>query len=362
MDNIANGIMDFFQGGAAEVMRRLPEIDGKVGLGFDLATMVTIIGATILFFREKARLAIKRDKFKIQQDAAGAAAEVLVSFINRLSKIHSHEISENIHSVRKSSHALCASGRINYDVAKNARDQIDTVKHGGMAILDEAVGMRYALRPIMGAMGDENYFKTYWLHLEKLLALQNRIASGVALFSELLKFHGHFEKLAARKDPLEEEEWAKLSAEFFGSLIHQDSDFLRRSVLREVLWVLENLDPGTDRNVDLYLRALNRTDEAHYTSQEMEAVLKDFAAFCSLAVQGGGRVNVNGHLSEPLPTAVLREITHTMLELTTEVQVLLSDTSCARGLLLASDEEISASFTHEREKYRNELKAGILTG
>ncbi|MFG6532109.1 MULTISPECIES: hypothetical protein [unclassified Sulfitobacter] len=60
MDNIANGIMDFFQGGAAEVMRRLPEIDGKVGLGFDLATMVTIIGATILFFREKARLAIKR--------------------------------------------------------------------------------------------------------------------------------------------------------------------------------------------------------------------------------------------------------------------------------------------------------------
>ncbi|WP_170790251.1 hypothetical protein [Ruegeria lacuscaerulensis] len=360
--------MDFFQdvwasfsNWVARVFDWLPAIDGSVGLGFDIATMLTIIGATGLFLREQARTALSKNRFQIRQEASSTAAGILVSFIERISRLQSDQIAGHLDVLHNAWRAADMIESTAPYFKKEVTESISKIEQNAYEVFEDTLETRYTLKPVMSALGHDKYFDEFWENALKVRGLIHQLRSG----SKLLSLTGEFEQLceefSSRNTPPSEEEASAIIGQYVGSIMGQDSDFLSRTIFKEVSWVYETLRPEDGNRVGIYLRGVKDAIEDHNETEDYKTLVKELGNFYMNALTNNGRVYVDGKLSEPLPRVVFRGIEESLMKFTTQIQFMLSDTSCALGLVLSHKEFTDESFEVEKTKYREELKAGILT-
>lgn len=339
----------------------IPVLDSKVGLGFDIATMITILGATGIFLREQARRAISKDRFQIRQEATNTAAGILVSFIERTSRLQSHHIAGHLDVLHRAWRRANMTKDTQYYFTEEVTASILKLENSAYQVLEDTLETRYTLKPVMSALGNDNYYTEFWESSEKLLELVNQLKSG----AKLLELVGEFEKtcIALNSDhsnPTNEEQ-QEILHKYIGGMIGQNTIFLKRSIFNEVSWVYEKLRPGIGPRSDVYVQGVKDLLQGDTETDSTNVFQTEMSNFIVNAIKGNGRVNLDGEYSEPLPRVVFREIEKCLVEFTSQIQYLLSDTSCALGLILSHKEFTEESYEQEKKKYRDELRAGILT-
>ncbi|MFG6532108.1 MULTISPECIES: hypothetical protein [unclassified Sulfitobacter] len=342
------------------ILSLLPQLDKKIELGFDIATMLTIIGAAGVALREQTKSASTTNRLKVRRDATRTAAGILVSFLEEVPRIQSRE---NMRHMDKIISAARTAQKGNSTAPLRKKEifaELDKAIQGADNILTTTLRTRYTLKPVMAALGNDAFTDDFWRSSLKMHELNNRLRRGRSLFEDITEFEKKCDEFSARASRPEREEVIIEVEKVCGQTLGSDIHFVRESIFKQIALLNASLRPDRKEEelVETYTKGANDFLNDVFDSESAITLKNDLGNFYYNALINGGVIQTHGVSTTPLTFLVYMQFINCLEEINSEVQYMLRDTSFALNVVLQFKEYSGKGARKELELYHRDLRVG----